>query len=391
MVQVTSIESKFRRHRAGKYRTALLKRWLLLFSLWGLAGCHRHDPPNLSLAREELGHQLFFDTRLSFNNTKSCASCHNPAFAFSDGYRRSITAGGEMTRRNAPSLLNVSYHHFLNWADSTVVSLEQQHRQPLFADAPPELGLGGNEEKIISRFKNNRRYSELFRVAFPEQEDPFLAKNIIEAIAAYVRLLHSFASPYDRYIAGDSLALTGGEKAGMNLFLSARTGCASCHPPPMFTLADRSSNPDSVFRNNGLYNIGDTGKYPVADPGLALVSGKQTDDGRFKIPSLRNVALTAPYMHDGSVGSMEEVLAIYEAGGRLINTGPDAGDGRKHPNKDRLLKGFTLTAEERLLLIDFLHALTDTTWRTDPRFRNPNRPGMLYGENKKLSATDKHR
>lgn len=324
--------------------------------------------------REELGHRLFFDTRLSFNNTKSCASCHDPALAFTDGYRRSITASGDMTLRNAPSLINISGYKYYDWADPGIVTLEQQHLRPLFGQDPIELGAKENEEKILLRLNNDGAYKKLFRAAFPEKTEPVTLENSIFAIAAYIRSLQSLSSPYDFYIAGDSNALNASERRGMQLFFSGRTQCASCHPPPLFTLAGLSSNIDSVYRNTGLYNIGNKGYYPVSDPGLAARTGNPDHDGKFKIPSLRNVSLTSPYMHDGSVRSLTEVLAIYKQGGRILKEGPMAGDGRKHPGKDPRISGFDLSSDEKDALVDFLYALTDTTLSSRPQFKNPFKP-----------------
>lgn len=355
-------------------RYFLLKlNFLLVTFLAMLTGCQPTDKPNVQETRLELGQRLFFDTRLSFNKTKSCASCHDPEFAFSDGYRRSSTATGDITRRNAPTLLNAYSLQFLNWTEPGTVSLEQQHRRPLFAKDPVELGASGHEDKILKRIRDDQKYSDLFAVSFPAQKAPVQFENVISLIADYVKSLQSVSSPYDQYLNGDSTALNESEKAGMKLFFSNKTQCAACHTPPLFTLAGSSKSTESVYRNVGLYNVGNTGRYPSRDYGMAMTTGNTLDDGKFRIPTLRNVAITAPYMHDGSVRSLRDVLAIYEAGGRVINEGPDAGDGTKHPYKDPLLKGFDLTEPERRSLIDFLHALSDTTWRDDPKFRNPFR------------------
>jgi cytochrome c peroxidase len=335
--------------------------------------CQHSSKPDVQEARLELGQRLFFDTRLSFNNTKSCASCHDPEFAFSDGYRLSSTATGDITRRNSPTLLNASKLHFLDWATPGTASLAQQHRRPLFAKDPVELGASGHEGKILKRIMDDQQYTDLFKVSFPEQPAPVQFDTLIILIAEYVKSLQSASSPFDHYINGDTSALNESEREGMKLFFSNKTQCAACHTPPLFTLAGASKSIDSVYRNIGLYNSGNTSRYPSRDYGLGMITGKSQDDGKFKIPTLRNVAITAPYMHDGSVRTLRDVLAIYEAGGRLIKVGPDAGDGKKHPNKDPLLKGFYLTELERQSLIDFLHALSDTSWRAEPQFRNPFR------------------
>jgi cytochrome c peroxidase len=226
---------------------------------------------------------------------------------------------------------------------------------------------------LLKRISTDQTYTKLFEASFPEQKETVQFDNVITMIANYVKSLQSSSSAYDEYLNGDTTALNESERAGMKLFFSNKTQCAACHTPPLFTLAGSSKSTDSVYRNIGLYNSGNTGHYPPRDYGLAMTTGRPQDDGRFKIPTLRNVALTAPYMHDGSVRTLRDVLAIYEAGGRLIREGPDAGDGTKHPYKDRLLKGFYLSEQERRSLIDFLHALSDTTWRNDPKFRNPFR------------------
>lgn len=328
-------------------------------------------PTNIIQSQEILGRYLFFDTRLSFNNTKSCASCHSPVFAFSDGYRRSATATGDIVLRNAPSLLNSSLMKFLNWADPLTVTLERQHEKPLFNEHPVELGVRGNESLVLGRFKKDSLYRELFRAAFPGDLDPVTIPHSIQAIASYVRTLRSEDAPYDRYLRGDSLALSRSAKKGMRLFFSDRLKCASCHPAPYFTQATRSSSVDSVYANIGLYNVGGRNVYPQEDQGLAILTGKKRDSGRFRIPSLRNLAFTAPYMHDGSVQELDDVLHLYAAGGRNITEGPYAGDGRLNKNKDVRIGGFELTSQEKVQIVDFLMALSDSTIFRKKAFYNP--------------------
>jgi len=320
-------------------------------------------------ARAELGNYLFFDARLSYNRTKSCASCHDPAWAFSDGYRRSITATGDIVLHNSPSLINVASLRFFDWANPNITSLEKQHERPLLGEHPVELGVKGKETEILRRFKEDKIYTRLYRKTFPGESDPITLENSIRALAAFVRTLESYGSPYDRYVAGDTTALTASEKKGIELFFSERTKCAVCHPPPLFTLANQNHDLNSVYRNIGLYNPGNKGRYPSDDPGLSAHTLRKEDDGKFRIPSLRNVSLTAPYMHDGSVATLPEVLDLYQAGGRVITAGPMAGDGRLHPGKDPLITGFALDRDEKSALIDFLFTLTDTTLQT--KYTNP--------------------
>lgn len=319
----------------------------------------------------EAGHYLFFDTRLSFNNTKSCASCHDPKFAFSDGYRRSVTASGDIVLHNAPSLINSATLFYFDWADPAITSLEKQHERPLFGQHPIELGVKGNESEILEKLKKDTLYQGLLLKLFPADDYPFTFPHVISAIAAYVRTLKSSQSPYDNFIGGDKNALSESARNGMILFSSQKLKCASCHVPPDFTSASVTRNTDSVYYNTGLYNIGNGNEYPAEDAGLSRVSKKQKDNGKFKTPSLRNVAVTAPYMHDGSVNSLEEVIHIYAAGGRNILSGPHSGDGRSHPVKDKRISGFFITPDEEKDLINFLYALSDSTLLTNPHFTNP--------------------
>lgn len=306
-------------------------------------------------ARAELGRLLFYDNRLSFNNTKSCASCHNPRLAFSDGYRRSITATGDNVRHNAPSLVNAADRQVLDWANPAIHTLERQSSTPLFGKHPVELGMDAARMQLL---RQDPVYARLWKHAFPGQASLFTLPQLQAALAAFVRTLRAAASPFDRYLAGDVSALSASARKGWQLFRSERLHCASCHRPPAFTLnlASLHHPTDSFFYNTGLYE-----HYPAGDQGLYEHTGKVTDKGKFAVPSLRNVALTAPYMHDGSVATLDEALELYSRGGRLMTYGPSPGDGRRSPGKSRLIAGFSLAPEEKQSLIDFLYSLTDTT------------------------------
>ncbi|MEO5562885.1 MAG: hypothetical protein ABIR18_05605, partial [Chitinophagaceae bacterium] len=177
--------------------------------------------------------------------------------------------------------------------------------------------------------------------------------------------------PYDKYRNGDSSALSSSAKQGMMLFFSDKLKCVSCHQPPLFTNAAITKNIDSIYFNTGLYNIHDSGSYPANDPGLRKITGKLSDDGRFKVPTLRNISLTAPYTHDGGVNSMEEMIDIYKRGGRKIDYDPYRGDGSLNPNKSDKITGFHLSNDEKRQLIDFLTALTDSSVLVNPAFQNP--------------------
>lgn len=314
----------------------------------------------LSQHQITLGHYLFFDKRLSLNHSKSCASCHSPELAFTDGYRTSITPFGELLRHNAPSLLNIQHHTYFDWANPNVRSLTQQMRRPLYGHTPVELGLDQQLKTIQSQFQQDSLYAPLFKKAFPEATQWATQPQIEAALLAYERQLQSRRSPYDLHQL-DSLAVRG-EK----LFMSPELHCSQCHRPPEFTLANQTDAIDSVFQNIGIY--------PVNNPnysGIANTTQQEKDHGKYKIPSLRNVALTAPYMHDGSLQNLNQVIDLYARGGQLISQGPYTGDAATHPQKSKLIKGFSITATQRYELIHFLESLTDTSYLQDPLFTDP--------------------
>ena len=230
-------------------------------------------------------------------------------------YRRSITASGDNVLHNASSLINIAQHRYFDLANFSITTLEKQHERPLFANTPIELGAKDNETIIPDRLRADTLYRGLFAATFPDQADPFTFKNIIIALADFVRTLHSTQSAYDQFIAGDSNALSADAKKGLQLFSSAKLHCTNCHAGHHFTTATITGNTDSIYFNTGLYNVNHNNRYPAADKGLAAFTGKLADDGKFKTPSLRNVALTAPYMHDGSINTLQEVIDMYERGG----------------------------------------------------------------------------
>ena len=319
---------------------------------------------NTILYQQQLGQYLFFETQLSFNNTKSCASCHSPQFAFTDGYRTSITSMGENVLHNAPSLINAFYLKKYDWANPTATSLLAQIKRPLYNHQPTELGLNKHINELQLFFKNDSLYSTLFKQAFPNEDSLFTLKQIENAIVAYEKILVSTQSNFDKN------NLSNEAKKGLKLFFSKRLNCASCHPPPYFTLATLTNNIDSVYANNGLYNVANENKYPTNDNGIYSFTKNKKDDGKFKIPSLRNVQLTAPYMHDGSVATIDEVIDIYARGGRNIDYGNYKGDGKLNQNKSQMITGFTLTKEEKSDLINFLTSLTDSAIFYKQLFKN---------------------
>lgn len=323
----------------------------------------------------ELGRHLFYDERLSGNQTQSCSSCHHQELAFSDGEVLPKGSTGETIPRNSPSLANVAYNATLTWANPILTELEQQLLIPIFGENPVELGATGKEDEILQRFVGDPLYDELFAAAFPNEADPVSWGNIVDALSSFNRSLISGDSPYDRFVfQGDNTALSEAELRGMELFYSERLECHHCHGGFNFTESTVHTGLqfDAVlFHNTGLYNIDGSGAYPPDNTGIFEITGEPGDMGRFRPPTLRNIALTAPYMHDGSIATLEEVLRFYEAGGRVITEGPFAGDGRSNPFKSGLVPGFTLTDEERADVVTFLETLTDTTFIENPRLSNP--------------------
>ncbi len=335
-------------------------------------------PPGNPITAElaELGRHLFYDQRLSANGTQACAGCHFQDRAFADGRVTPSGSTGDVLRRNAMGLTNIAYNPTYTWANPTSTTLELQAMIPIFGKHPIELGVAGHEGEIVDRLAADASYPARFAAAFPGQPTPITWPNIIRAIAAFERRLISGGSPVDRFAAGDATALTPSEQRGQVLFFSETLECVHCHGGFNYTIAvDHAALPvqQSQFFNNGLYNVDGTGAYPMGDQGLWEFTFDPADSGRFRPPTLRNIAVTAPYMHDGSVATLEDVLAMYERGGRLVTSGPFAGDGRTNPYKSPFVGGFTLTAEQRADLLAFLRALTDQACLTDPTLADPFR------------------
>jgi len=334
-------------------------------------------PPDNPMTTEkvELGRHLFYDTRLSGNGTQSCGSCHFQELAFSDGIRVSVGSTGESTPRNSLSLTNVAYNATFTWVSPVLEDIEAQIAIPLFGEMPVEMGVVGHEAEILQRLRDDPQYIDLFGAAFPDADDPFDFVNVRRALASFVRTMISGGSPYDRYVYGrDPTALTDEQLLGMSLFFSEDLECHHCHGGFNFTQStvhDMTAFIEKPFHNTGLYNIGGDGSYPADNTGLFVHTGEPADMGKFRAPTLRNIAVTGPYLHDGSVATLEEVIRIYEAGGRNITEGPFTGDGRANPYKSPFVHGFILTDEERDALLAFLESLTDPDFLQDPKFADP--------------------
>jgi cytochrome c peroxidase len=306
----------------------------------------------LTAAKVELGRHLFYEKRLSANGTQACGSCHQQSLGFADGERVPKGSTGEVLARNSMGLANVAYLPIYTWANPLLRSLEQQALVPLLGDLPVELGAAGHEPEILQRLEDDPLYPPLIAAAYPEGD--FTVERVVQSIASFQRTLISGDSPFDRG------QLSAEAEAGRALFFSERLECYHCHEGFNFTSAVRSERGESwrsSLVNTNLYQ-----PYPEPNTGLHHLTDEPRDHGKFRVPSLRNVAVTAPYMHDGSLATLSEVIDHYAQGGR---------GGGGNALKDPLVSGFTLSAREKAELIAFLEALTDERFLTDPRFADP--------------------
>ncbi len=326
-----------------------------------------------TVEKVSLGRHLFYDKRLSRNDQTSCATCHKQELAFTDGLVTSVGTTGEAHPRNSMTLANVGYASSLTWANPLLVELERQAIVPMFGENPIELGIKQASDLEV-KLADDATYQELFEAAYPEAEERGTLEQIVEGLGAFQRTLISGNSPYDRWLAGDEEAISKAAQRGYALFNSEKMECFHCHVG--FNLTDHvhfAGKPfyDAPFHNTGLYDIDGKGAYPAPNTGVHEVTVDASDMGRFKAPTLRNIAVTAPYMHDGSIATLSEVLDHYAAAGRTIESGPYAGDGSKSPLKDNLIIGFELSEQERADVIAFLESLTDEEFLTNPAFSDP--------------------
>ncbi|MFD1620895.1 MbnH family di-heme enzyme [Thalassotalea marina] len=327
----------------------------------------------MTTERVALGRKLFYDTNLSANQTQSCASCHQQQYGFGENSATSVGSTGQVHRRNSQALVNVAYNKTLTWAHDGITAIEQQVLLPMFGEEPVELGITGHEQQVLARFKT-KEYQSLFEQAYPDEDISFLL--ISKALASFVRSLISLNAPFDDYAyRGQDNAISESALRGMNLFFSEKFECHHCHGG--FNFTQSTSHEQQVidrrpFHNTGLYFIEQEGGYPKKDIGLAEVSGIERDNGRFRAPTLRNIERTAPYMHDGSLATLEQVIDFYAAGGRLLTSGKFAGDGRNNPLKSQFVRGIEMTEQEKQDLLAFLLTLTDEQFLTNPAHAAPN-------------------
>jgi cytochrome c peroxidase len=287
----------------------------------------------LTEARVQLGKRLFYDTQLSRTHEVACSSCHLADHAFADPRRVSVGVHGRLGTRNAPSLVNLAYNTSFFW-DGGAPTLEQQAIAPIINPLEMDMTLGD----VVARLEADPSYVDDFARAYDTRPTP---GALTKALASFMRTIVSGNSRYDRFQRGDHTALTASEQRGMAIATGERGECFHCHVGFNFT--------NNGFRNNNLYAT-------YEDIGRARVTELDADIGKFKVPTLRNVALTAPYMHDGSLATLEAVVEHYSSGGFESAT------------SDPTIRPLNLTADEKRDLIAFLKALTDETIATNPDF-----------------------
>jgi cytochrome c peroxidase len=296
----------------------------------------------LTEEKVELGRHLFYEPMLSGNSTYSCAMCHQQSLAFTDGLARAIGSTGGEHPRSSMSLANVVYNASFGWSDRTW-SLESQMEVPMYNEHPVEMGLKGHEAEVIERFVSDADYVQRFRVAFPGEPQPVTLPNIVKASASFERIIVSADSAFDRYLyKDDHSGMSPAAKRGATLFFSDRLKCSECHGsvnisgPTLFS-GTMPSDPEAFFHDTGV----------AAEP------------MKFRAPTLRNIAVTAPYMHNGSIATLKDVVAHYAAGGL-----------HARPKSDKV-RGFAISPVETDDLVAFLQTLTDEKFLSNPAFSNP--------------------
>jgi len=285
-------------------------------------------------ARWDLGKKLFFEKGLSVDNSVSCASCHRPELAFSDDKALSLGVENRAGTRNSPTLANLAYHPYFT-REGGVPTLEMQILVPIQEHNEFDF----NILLIANRLSQDSVYVQMAQEAYDREPDAFV---ITRALACFERSLLSGYSLYDQFVNHNkAAALTTAQIRGMNLFFSDRTNCATCHSDFNFT--------NYAFENNGLYE-------DYEDEGRFKLTGEEVDRALFKVPTLRNIALTAPYMHDGSFGTLEAIIDHYNSG------------GKNHPHKSELIQPLSLSESEKNDLKKFLISLTDEHFVNNPLF-----------------------
>jgi cytochrome c peroxidase len=287
----------------------------------------------------DLGRLLFFDPVLSADKNLACANCHNPDLGFSDGMGRSVGARGQISQRSAPTLWNSAFLQSFFW-DARAHSLEEQAVGPLFSDHE----MANSPRQLLADINQVEAYPSLFKQAFPDSNDALVIDNIVTALSAFQSSLISLNSPYDRYAHGDAKALSANQLEGLNVFRSFVARCSQCHTPPLFT-------------NQQVAVIGTPEPAGLPrDVGAAKTFNAKRLRGGFKVPTLRNIAQTAPYMHSGRFATLREAAEFYTK-----------GRGHAVPEDEELLLHWhisdpNLTDTELDRLVDFMEALSDQSF-----------------------------
>jgi cytochrome c peroxidase len=288
-----------------------------------------NNQPNVIFSKAALGKKLFSEKILSKDSSVSCASCHKPAYAFADTAAFSIGVSGKLTQRNTPSVLNMKNRPYFFW-DGRASSLEEQSLMPIQNE--DEMGLPVNE--AVARLNQSAEYKTLFLKVFKQNPD---AKNLAAAFAAYEKKLETVDSKFDDW-SNNLKKITAQEERGRQLFVGDKAKCFDCHRREDFTTDE--------FKNIGLYN-----EKELNDAGLYNITKKETDKGKFKTPGLRNIAVTAPYMHNGMFKTLEEVVEYYNDPQKIIPNAINIDDALKKP--------LGLNEREKKDLVAFLKTLTD--------------------------------
>lgn len=312
---------------------------ICLISFAALAFQINNSKQKLPKTKEELGELLFFDPILSRDSSISCASCHKPEFSFADNVALSPGVDGRLGNRNTPSAMNMANRSFF-FLDGRASSLEEQALGPIANPVEMDLPI----EQAIERLKSNAFYNKAFKKFFKEGITP---QTLGKAIADFERTLEGHATPFDRWAKGEKDAISESAKRGHKIFIE-KAKCFDCHFGPDFTRDD--------FRNIGLYN----GK-EYNDAGRFNVTGDSTDLGKFKVPGLRNIAYTAPYMHDGSFKTLRDVIDYYDNPDKFV---------KNRINTDPLITPLNLTEQEKQDLEAFLLTLSEQ--KSIERFLNKN-------------------
>ncbi|MCZ8238841.1 MAG: di-heme enzyme [Leptospiraceae bacterium] len=339
----------------------------------------------MSQAKVNLGRHLFFEKRLSGDESKSCSSCHFQSLAFSDG--RSLPSGitGQVHPRNSQHLSNVAYNTRLTWNNPNMINLEVQSRVPLFGSNPIELGLTG--EAYLGKLKSDSVYVDLFDKAFGGGESSITEQSVRFALASFQRTMISGYSPFDSFLNGNRTAISASAARGSNFFNGEVAECFHCHGGFNFTdtaFHNSQTVAEVFYHNNGTHTAAYyNGLGDIHKEGLKEVTGLNSDQGKFRAPSLRNVGVTFPYMHDGSImcdnannpkitsGKTIEDCAR-DALGKVIDQYASGGVAPVHSNVDTsLIRSFAIQPQEKQDLINFLLSLTDQRFLSDPKFSNP--------------------